>query len=134
MSNSARYLGKPIREPIDDLDVFPAPLGIGAITMSSDELTSLCPVTGQPDYYTVHIQYLPDQYCIESKSLKLYLWHFRQQALFCEQLAVDIRDKVVSVCQPHSCTVTLVQKPRGGITIEAVSSYPDSQGGLSQST
>jgi len=121
---TTRYLGKPVREPIDDLDTFPAPPGIDTITMSSDEVTSLCPVTGQPDYYTVRIHYRPDRHCIESKSLKLYFWHFRQQALYCEQLAVTIRDKVVAVCQPRSCTVTLVQKARGGITIEAVSSYP----------
>lgn len=122
---NTRYLGKDIREPIDDLDTFPAPSGIQTVTMSSDELTSLCPVTGQPDYYTVQIRYQPADLCIESKSLKLYLWHFRQQSLYCEQLAVDIRDKVVGVCQPQSCTVTLVQKIRGGITIEAVSSYPE---------
>lgn len=124
MKTETRYLGKDVREPIDDLDTFPAPEGLGTVVMTSDEVTSLCPVTGQPDYYQVEICYKPNALCIESKSLKLYLWHFRQQALYCEKLAVEIRDKVVAVCQPHSCTVTLVQQPRGGITIQAVSSYP----------
>ncbi|HRI56460.1 MAG TPA: preQ(1) synthase, partial [Anaerolineae bacterium] len=82
-----------------------------------------CPVTGQPDYYTVTIEYTPGPLCIESKSLKLYLWHFRDRGVFCEQLAVDIRDQVVATIQPRACTVTLVQKARGGIVITAVSGY-----------
>ena len=119
-----KYLGKRSMEPIEELDTFPAPSGVDRVTMTSDELTSLCPVTGQPDYYTVSIEYVPDQLCIESKSLKLYLWHFRELGIFCEALAVTIRDQVVAAVQPKACTVRLVQKPRGGITIEAVSSQP----------
>lgn len=118
-----KYLGQRSTQPIDELDTFPAPAGLDAVTMTSDELTALCPVTGQPDFYTVTIEYVPGPLCIESKSLKLYLWHFRDQGVFCEQLAVDIRDKVVATIQPRACTVTLVQKARGGITITAVSAY-----------
>ncbi len=117
----AKFLGRPVSEPIDELDTFAAPEGLTTVTMTSDELTSLCPVTGQPDHYTVTIEYQPDGLCIESKSLKLYLWHFRTSAVFCEQLAVDIRTKVVETIRPAHCKVTLVQKARGGITIEAVS-------------
>lgn len=124
MSLEPKYLGKSINQPVDELDTFPAPAGLDRITMTSDELTSLCPITGQPDYYTVSIEYVPVEKCIESKSLKLYLWHFRDSASFCEQLAVIIRDKVVATIEPQSCTVTLMQKARGGITIEAVSSFP----------
>jgi len=118
-----KYLGVRSTMPIDELDTFPAPAGLGAVTMASDELTALCPVTGQPDYYTVSIDYAPGPLCIESKSLKLYLWHFRDRGVFCEQLAVDIRDKVVTTIQPRRCRITLVQKARGGITITAVSKY-----------
>ena len=118
-----RYLGRRATEPIEELDTFPAPAGLNQVVMTSDEVTALCPVTGQPDYYTVRIEYMPGPLCIESKSLKLYLWHFRDQGVFCEQLAVDIRDQVVATIQPVACTVTLVQKARGGITIEAVSRY-----------
>lgn len=118
-----KYLGVRSTLPIDELDTFPAPAGLGLVAMTSDELTALCPVTGQPDFYTVTIEYTPGPLCIESKSLKLYLWHFRDQGVFCEQLAVDIRDKVVATIQPRTCTVTLVQKARGGITIRAVSRY-----------
>lgn len=120
-----KYLGKRSTQPIDELDTFPAPAGLDAVMMTSDELTALCPVTGQPDFYTVTIEYAPGPLCIESKSLKLYLWHFREQGVFCEQLAVDIRDKVIATIQPRSCTVTLVQKARGGIMISAVSSYAE---------
>lgn len=118
-----KYLGKTVSEPVDDLDTFPAPSGIGRVTMTCDELTSLCPVTGQPDQYTVTIEYEPRERCIESKSLKLYLWHFRDSRVFCEQLAVDIRDKVIEAVAPARCRVALLQKARGGITIEAVSIY-----------
>lgn len=117
----AKYLGRSVSEPIDDLDTFPAPPGLSKVTMTSDELTSLCPVTGQPDHYTVIIEYQPGELCIESKSLKLYLWHFRESRVFCEQLAVDIREKVLGAIRPVSCKVNLTQKARGGITIEAVS-------------
>ena len=116
----AKFLGRPVSEPIDELDTFAAPKGLTTVTMTSDELTSLCPVTGQPDHYTVTIEYQPAGLCIESKSLKLYLWHFRTSAVFCEQLAVDIRKKVVDTIRPARCKVVLLQKARGGITIEAV--------------
>jgi len=125
MKSSPKYLGKKYAEPIDDLDFFPAPSGIGTVTLTSEEVTSLCPVTGQPDYYTVTIQYQPRERCIESKSLKLYLWHFRDKPGFCEQMAVEIREKVDAVIDPHSVSVSLIQKARGGITIEAVSQSPE---------
>lgn len=118
-----KHLGVRSNAPIDELDTFPAPAGLDRVVMTSDELTAICPVTGQPDYYTVTIEYTPGPLCIESKSLKLYLWHFRDRGVFCEQLAVDIRDQVVASIQPRRCTVTLVQKARGGIVITAVSSY-----------
>lgn len=124
MSEQPKYLGQSTRHPIDDLDSFPAPDGIGEISMTSDEVTGICPVTGQPDYYTVSIAYLPDRLCIESKSLKLYLWSFRDKPAFCEQMAVEIRKKVETTIAPKSVQVTIVQKPRGGITIEATSASP----------
>lgn len=122
MASAPKYLGKKTTEPITELDSFPAPDGIGPISMTSDEVTGLCPVTGQPDYYTVSITYQPDKRCIESKSLKLYLWHFRERAAFCEQLAVEIRREVEKTIQPRSVSVSVIQKARGGITIEATSS------------
>ncbi|NLM46912.1 MAG: NADPH-dependent 7-cyano-7-deazaguanine reductase QueF [Firmicutes bacterium] len=116
-------LGKVVREPVRKLDVFPKPEGVTHVVMESDEVTSLCPVTGQPDWETVTIEYVPDKLCIESKSLKLYFWSFRQEGLFCEALAAKIANDVGEACKPHSCTVTVRQKPRGGITITATARY-----------
>ena len=91
--------------------------------MLYEVITSFCPVTGQPDYYTVTIDYVPGALCIESKSLKLYLWHFRERRIFAESLAVEIKEKVVQTIAPQVCTVTALQKSRGGIVIEAVARY-----------
>ena len=66
-------LGKNVREPSRRLEVFPKPAGVEKVVLTSEEVTSLCPVTGQPDWETVTIAYAPDQACVESKSLKLYL-------------------------------------------------------------
>lgn len=117
-----KYLGKPTTRPATELDTFPSP-GVDLVTMTSDEVTALCPVTGQPDHYNVIIEYAPNRLCIESKSLKLYLWHFRDRGIFAESLAVEVRDKVIESINPKVCTVTVVQKARGGIVIEAVSRY-----------
>jgi 7-cyano-7-deazaguanine reductase len=120
LSQSEFYaLGKDIKEPVRKLDVFPAPDGVETVVLESDEVTSLCPVTGQPDWETVVIEYAPDTLCVESKSLKLYLWSFRDQGVFCEALAADIANDVVASCKPHWCRVTVKQKPRGGIGITA---------------
>ncbi|MHB1125622.1 MAG: preQ(1) synthase [Bacillota bacterium] len=112
-------LGKNVREPRRSLEIFPKPPGVETIVLESDEVTSLCPVTGQPDWETVHIEYAPDQSCIESKSLKLYLWSFRNEGVFCEALADQIAEDAMTACQPHWCKVTVTQKPRGGIKIIA---------------
>jgi len=112
-------LGKNIREPSKKLEVFPKPAHVETVIMESDEVTSLCPVTGQPDWETVSIEYAPDKYCIESKSLKLYLWSYRQEGVFCEAMAATIAEDVCNACQPHWCKVSVTQKPRGGIKITA---------------
>ncbi|MGB9660673.1 MAG: preQ(1) synthase [Moorellaceae bacterium] len=112
-------LGKQIRYPRKKLEVFPKPPGVVKVIMSSDEVTSLCPVTGQPDWETVIIEYEPDDYCIESKSLKLYLWSFREEGHFCEALAAKIAQDIQEAAKPKYCRVIVIQKPRGGIKIEA---------------
>jgi 7-cyano-7-deazaguanine reductase len=80
----------------------------------------MCPVTEQPDLSNVVIEYAPDQWCIESKSLKLYLWGFRDRAVFAEALAAEIAGEVMTTCKPKWVTVTLTQRPRGGIEVQAV--------------
>jgi 7-cyano-7-deazaguanine reductase len=102
------------------LETFPNP-GVESVAMTSDELTAVCPITGQPDFYTATIEYRPREKCLESKSLKLYLARFRDQGVFGEALAVQIRDEVAGVLELEQpdVHVTLVQKARGGITITA---------------
>jgi 7-cyano-7-deazaguanine reductase len=102
------------------LETFPNP-GVAVVELVSDELTAVCPITGQPDFYTAAIEYRPGERCLESKSLKIYLSRFREQGVFCEALAVQIRDEVAAALElaPSDVNVTLVQKARGGITITA---------------
>jgi len=89
--------------------------------MTSDELTAVCPVTGQPDLYLASIEYEPGPLCLESKSLKIYLSRYRNEGAFCEALAVRIRDDVADALElaRDKVHVTLEQKARGGITITA---------------
>lgn len=114
-------LGATVRHAIDHVEVFPAPDGITTVTFSNDELNSMCPVTEQPDLSRVVIEYAPDEWCIESKSLKLYLWGFRDRAVFAEALAVEIAAEVMDTASPHEVTVTVTQAPRGGIEVKTVS-------------
>jgi len=114
-----KALGKFVAKPSRDLDTFPAPENVKIVRMTTHELTSLCPVTGQPDFSTVKIEYVPDKLCIESKSLKLYFWSFREEPAFCEALSAKIAQDVFETIQPFRCHVTITQSVRGGIQIEA---------------
>jgi 7-cyano-7-deazaguanine reductase len=114
-------LGQTVRHPIDHLECFDAPAGVTTVRFTTDEVMSLCPVTGQPDLSSLVIEYRPDDRCIESKSLKLYLWSFRDRKVFCEALAAEIAGEVMRAAEPHSVTVGVTQQPRGGIVIEATS-------------
>jgi 7-cyano-7-deazaguanine reductase len=113
-------LGHAGSEHYAGLETFPNP-GVREVEMTSDELTAVCPITSQPDFYTARIAYRPEALCLESKSLKLYLMRFRNEGVFGEALAVKIRDDVAAVLELDAAavTVTLVQKARGGITITA---------------
>ena len=113
-------LGHAGSEHFAGLETFPNP-GVSHVEMTSDELTAVCPVTGQPDLYLATIEYWPGGLCIESKSLKLYLTGYRNEGHFCEALAVKIRDDVAEAVQlpADKVRVTLKQKARGGITITA---------------
>jgi 7-cyano-7-deazaguanine reductase len=113
-------LGHAGSEHYAGLETFPNP-GVTHVELTSDELTAVCPITGQPDLYVASIEFEPDALCLESKSLKLYLARFRNEGAFCEALAVRIRDDVAAALElePDRVQVTLEQKARGGITITA---------------
>ena len=102
---------------------FPAP-DVATITMTAQEFTSICPRTGQPDFGSVVIEYTPAQRCIESKALKFYLWSFRDEGAFCENLASRIADDVVYAIEPKRVRVEVRQNVRGGISIVAVAVRP----------
>lgn len=117
-------LGREVRHPVDRLETFAAPASCSRVRFTSDELTSICPITGQPDFSTVEIDYEPNLRCIESKSLKLYLWSFRDRPAFCEQLAADIAAEVHRAAEPLRVRVTVTQHTRGGIVTEATAERP----------
>lgn len=114
-------LGNVVRHAIDHVEVFPAPPNVSSVTFTNDELNSMCPVTEQPDLSTVVIEYVPGAWCVESKSLKLYLWGFRDRAIFAEALAAEIAGEFMLTAEPERVTVTVVQRPRGGIEVKTVS-------------
>ena len=87
------------------------------VRFAAPEFTSLCPVTGQPDFATITIRYIPDQRIVESKSLKLYFWSFRDEGHFHEHVTNMILDDLVAALDPLYCHVTGAFNVRGGISI-----------------
>lgn len=120
MDYNFKALGKRVNAPSKELDTFPKPAHVTVVRFTSDELTSFCPVTEQPDFNHVEIEYHPDELCVESKSLKLYLWSFREDRVFGEGLASAIAEDIVNALQPHYCRITLTQNIRGGMQLIAV--------------
>ena len=113
-----------VREPVEHLETFPRPASVTRVRFSTDEVTSMCPVTGQPDFSTVEIDYEPAARCIESKSLKLYLWGFRDRPIFAEGLAAAIASEVQDAAAPRRVRVVVTQHVRGGIVTEATAELP----------
>jgi 7-cyano-7-deazaguanine reductase len=113
-------LGRAGSDAYIGLETFPNP-GVARVELVSDELTAVCPITNQPDFYTATIAYRPVGSCLESKSLKIYLSRFHDQGMFCEALTVRIRDEVATALELDvgAVEVSLRQKARGGITITA---------------
>lgn len=114
-------LGRTVRHAVDHVECFPAPAHVSLVRCTNDELNSMCPVTQQPDLSHVVIEYEPDQWCVESKSLKLYLWGFRDRAVFAEAMAAEIADEFMITAKPKRVRVVLTQRPRGGIEVQVVS-------------
>lgn len=124
-------LGRTVRHPIEHVECFARPDGCTAVRFSTDEVSSICPVTGQPDLSSVVIDYVPDRLCVESKSLKLYLWSFRDRPVFAEALAAEIGTEIRSSAEPHWVRVVITQRPRGGIELRTESESgrrPDQSG------
>ena len=116
-------------EPAEELlETFPNPNPGRDFTIDIDcpEFTSVCPKTGHPDFGTIHVTYVPDERCIELKSLKLYLQSYRQRGIFYEAATNVILDHLVTISAPRRITVIGDFSARGGITTKVTVTYPAS--------
>lgn len=93
------------------------------VTLTTEEFTCVCPGTGQPDFARLRIEYIPDRKIVESKSLKLYLWSYRDAGVFHEHVANVILDDLVGVLAPRWCRVVMEFAVRGGIGITVEAEY-----------
>lgn len=116
-------LGQTINHPSRQLETFPNqhPGRHYTVTLVCPEFTCVCPMTGQPDFATITIRYVPDQRIVESKSLKLYMWSYRNEGVFHEHVTNKILDDLVAALDPIECHVTGAFAVRGGIglTVDA---------------
>lgn len=117
-----KYLGKDTE--FEGLDTFPNP-GLDSVTLRSDEVSAVCPVTGQPDWYNVIVTYQPGKWCLETKSLKMYFQQFRNEGIYCEAFARQIAEDLQNALEATYLIVEIKQKSRGGITIEAIASQEE---------
>jgi 7-cyano-7-deazaguanine reductase len=115
----------PKRSASKALDTFPNPNGGRdfAIHMRIPEFTCLCPKTGQPDFATLFLDYIPDRKCVELKSLKLYIWSFRDQGAFHEAVTNRILDDLVAATAPRYMRLTARFFVRGGIYTTVVAEH-----------
>ncbi len=117
MTFEPQHLGKTSNQPVDEVDLIPWSGGRIAVRLDCAELTSLCPVTGHPDFATLEIDYVPDQHLVETKSMKLYLWRYRDRPTFNEVLVDEIAGDLHRQIAPHWLRVTGHFHARGGIAV-----------------
>ncbi len=117
------------RSPSRDFEIFdnPQPERDYTIRIRVPEFTCLCPKTGQPDFATLHVEYVPDRLCVELKSLKLYIWSYRDQGAFHEAVTNRILEDLVKACAPRFMRIRAEFNVRGGIytTVVAEHRAPD---------
>jgi len=113
-------------KPSRQLETFPNPRPGRDYEISFEipEFTCLCPKTGQPDFATLRIRYVPDRHCVELKSLKLYVWSFRDEGHFHEDVTNRILDDLVGLLEPKEMTVVGDFNIRGGIHTVVTATYP----------
>ncbi len=112
-------------KPSKTLETFPNPYPQRdyTIRMQIPEFTCLCPKTGQPDFATLDLEYVADQLCVELKSLKLYIWSFREQGSFHEAMTNQILDDLVAAIQPRFLRLTAKFNVRGGIYTTVIAEH-----------
>jgi len=118
-------LGRGTTQPSKQLETFPNrhPDRDYVVTLISNEFTCVCPATNQPDFAEITIRYIPDQRIVESKSLKLYLWSYRNEGVFHEHVTNVILDDLVAALEPRWCEVIADFSVRGGIAISVSAEY-----------
>jgi 7-cyano-7-deazaguanine reductase len=114
----AEFLGKVFNKPIEELSLIEWSGGDIEVCLHCSEFTSHCPVTEQPDFGSLKIVYEPDKSLVETKSMKLFLWGFREKKGFNERLVASIADNFFDQVKPKRVTVMGQFHPRGGIAIE----------------
>jgi len=112
-------------QPTKTLETFdnPTPERDYTIRIDLPEFTCLCPKTGQPDFATLHLEYVPESSCIELKSLKLYIWAFREEGAFHEAVTNEILSDLVDACQPRFMRLTADFNVRGGVYTSVVAEH-----------
>jgi 7-cyano-7-deazaguanine reductase len=125
LTKGLTLLGHEVREPVRKLETFPNthPGRRYTVKLDCPEFTCVCPMTGQPDFATITIRYVPDQRIVESKSLKLYLWSYRNEGVFHEHVTNQILDDLVAALEPHFCEVIGAFNVRGGIALTVEAQY-----------
>jgi 7-cyano-7-deazaguanine reductase len=116
--------------PTDELETFANPelTRDYTIRMQIPEFTCLCPRTGQPDFATLDLEFVPDRLCVELKSLKLYIWSFRERGAFHEAVTNEIADHLDSTLRPRFLRLTARFNVRGGISTSVVVERRQSSG------
>jgi len=112
-------------KPSTELETFPnpAPQNDYTIRMTMPEFTCLCPKTGQPDFATLKLEYVPEERCLELKALKLYLWSFRDRGCFHEAVTNEIMGQMVAAISPRFLRLTAEFYVRGGIYTTVVAQH-----------
>ncbi|NNE44811.1 MAG: NADPH-dependent 7-cyano-7-deazaguanine reductase QueF [Gemmatimonadetes bacterium] len=123
MARKSVESGKPEAEPIETFPN-PNPERDYTIDISAPEWTALCPITGQPDFATINITYVPDEKCLELKSFKLYIHSFRNRGVFHEAVTNEILDHLVASCAPRKMKVVGDFRVRGGVKTVVTAEYP----------
>ena len=114
-----------ITKPLKNIETFTNPNQVNDYTIHIEvpEFTCLCPKTGQPDFATILIDYVPDKVCIELKSLKLYIWSFRQEGAFHEAVTNEILNDLTEASKPRFMRVSSRFNVRGGIYTSVVAEH-----------
>ena len=108
-----------------DLETFdnPRPGRDYTVRITIPEFTCLCPMTGQPDFATLDLEYIPDQRCVELKALKLYVWSYRDQGAFHEDVTNQILDDLVAACAPNFMRLSAKFNVRGGVYTTVIAEH-----------